>query len=124
MVSNATTSRAAPRVPWARAVRARLTPESPLGMASVGIVLALVLGTSLVEFGFTPFTLRLSVIFWGAPPSTAFADTGTIVFTPVYGNDCRRILFSNRAAGSDRTSMCPAIPAWRRGRTTPARPSG
>ena len=83
-------------------------PESPLGMASVGIVLALLLGTALVEFNFTPFTLRLSGIFGGAPPSTAFADTGAIVFTPAYGNDCRRILFSNRTGwiGPDQQVPC------------------
>lgn len=104
-VSSATKDRAAARrrvararrARWLRTLRSRLHIESPLGVASVYLALALVMAAALFHAQFAPFTLRLSGLLGRtAPQQTAYLDMGEILFTPVDGNSCRKVVFSNR----------------------------
>ncbi len=101
-VSSAARTRAATRRRVARARRAQrmravcswLHVESPLGVVSICLALAVVLGSALFHPQVSPFTLRL--VDLPGPQQTASVDMGEILFTPVDGNSCRKVLFSNR----------------------------
>jgi len=92
-----------------RAVAQRLGLDRPVGVAGVCAVLTLVLGSALFLEHFVPFTLQMrGFMGWSVPRQEVFADTGEILFTPTYGNSCRKILFSNRTGrfGPDQTVRC------------------
>ena len=115
-VASATNSRAAERRRVERVeraqVRARRSPlsyDSPLGVAGVCVLLALVFASVLFRAHFVPFTLRLTGVFGqSSPPPVPVSDTGTIVFTPFDGNSCRVVPFSNRTGwfGADQHVRC------------------
>jgi len=92
-----------------RALARRLGLDRPVGVAGVCAVVTLVLGSALFLEHFVPFTLQLhGFMGMSVPQRETFADTGEILFTPVYGNSCRKILFSNRTGrfGPDQNVRC------------------
>ena len=117
-ISGAAKTRAAARrraasTTWAqraRSVRSRLRMESPLGMAVVGIGSVLILAAALFPLQFVPFTFALrSLIGLGAYQQLSTdSRVGEIVFTPVDGNACRKVLFDNRTGsfGPDQHIRC------------------
>jgi hypothetical protein len=77
-----------------------------MGIAGVCLALALLVGSALIEFNLMPSAWRPNGPL--ARAGLASADTGAIVFTPPDGNDCRRIVFSNRTGwfGPDQAFHC------------------
>ncbi len=113
-VSSATITRAAARrrvararqARWRRAVGSWPKMESPLGVAGICLALGLVLGTALLHPQFIPFALRL--VGLAGTQQIAYVDMGEILFMPVDGNICRKVLFSNRTGryGPDQQVRC------------------
>ena len=82
---------------WLAALRARTNFESPLGVTAI-FILGLAISAALFHGHVFAFTLKLTGIFglWQPSPDK-FSDTAEIVFTPVDGNTCRKVLFFNRS---------------------------
>ena len=114
--ADATTTRAAGRSRVARtrrahrmeAVRLRLGLDRPIGLTGVCGIVLLVFGSALFLEHLAPFTLQLRGLLGWPQQQATFTDTGEILFMPVLGNSCRKVLFFNRTGqfGPDQQVRC------------------